>query len=58
MRRLLSVRKGSMLLFSVFALATVSGCTANAAAPNFLDFLNTVLLGITAAGGLVLINNV
>ncbi len=47
-----------MLLFSVFALATVSGCGADCTAPNLLDFLNTILLGITAAGGLVLINNV
>jgi hypothetical protein len=47
-----------MLVLSVVVIAAVTGCDANAAPISFLDLINTVLLGITAAGGVVLINNV
>lgn len=58
MKRLMSIRRLSMLVLSVVVIAAVTGCDANAAPISFLDLINTVLLGITAAGGVVLINNV
>ncbi|GJM25364.1 MAG: hypothetical protein DHS20C16_17790 [Phycisphaerae bacterium] len=58
MKRFMSIRRLSMLVLSVVAISAVSGCGANCASVSFLDFVNTVLLGITAAGGIVLINNV
>ena len=47
-----------MLVLSLVAVIAVSGCGTNNASVSFLDFINTILLGITAAGGVVLINNV
>lgn len=58
MRHLLSVRKVSVLCLSIVAIATVAGCGPNDAPISFIDLVNTVLLGITAAGGLVLMQNV
>ncbi len=39
-------------------LCLFGGCTADAASITLLDVLNTVFLGITAAGGIVLIQNI
>ena len=58
MRHLLSVRRVSVLILSIVAIATISGCGPNDAPVSFIDLINTVLLGITAAGGLVLMQNV
>ncbi len=58
MRRLMSLRRLPLLVISVMAISVLSGCGADCASVSFLDFINTVLLGVTAAGGLVLINNV
>ncbi len=58
MRRFISSRSLPMLVLSVMAISVLSGCTNTNAPVSFLDFVNTILLGITAAGGLVLINNV
>lgn len=47
----------SVALGSVGLLFVLGGCQAGATQVTFLDILNTVLLGITAAGGVVLLNN-
>ncbi len=49
--------------FSIFGMALcslllASGCDVVAANTTGLDFLNTVFLGITAAGGLAILRNV
>ena len=45
-----------MFLFGMVIL--LGGCTADTDSITYLDVLNTILLGITAAGGVVLIQNV
>ncbi|NOX60133.1 MAG: hypothetical protein GXP29_14920 [Planctomycetes bacterium] len=58
MSRLFSFRRVSMLVVFVLAMSAVSGCGPNDAPVSFLDLINTVLLGVTAAGGIVLMSNV
>lgn len=43
---------------AAFALVAASGCTGDASTITFLDVVDTILLAITAAGGIVLIKNV
>lgn len=43
----------------VTAAGLVVGCDGSAQCPaTFLDVLNTILLGITAAGGIAIIRNI
>ena len=47
----------SVALCCVGMLLVLSGCQDGVTQVTFLDILNTVLLGITAAGGVVLLNS-
>jgi len=55
------MRKTFLKLTPLFAVTVVlvAGCDGSAACPTtFLDVLNTVFLGITAAGGIAIIRNI
>ena len=56
--KLSNLKRFLSVALSLGLLLAVTGCTADASQITFLDFLNTVFLGITAAGGVVLIQNV
>ncbi len=58
MRRLMTQRRLPLIVLSVMAVSVLTGCGADCAPVSFLDLINTVLLGVTAAGGVVLLNNV
>jgi len=47
----------AMLALALMTTLAASGCTEDGSI-TFLDVLNTIFLGVTAAGGVVLIQNV
>jgi len=51
------LRRLALATSAALMLCMVTGCDGDPASITFLDLLNTVFLGITAAGGLVLIRN-
>jgi hypothetical protein len=55
------MRTSGLKKLSVAALCAgvfiLGGCNGDGAQVTFLDIVNTVLLGITAAGGIVLLRN-
>jgi hypothetical protein len=53
----LRARRLATGLLAALALTLASGCIDTTAPVTFLDVINTVLLGVTAAGGVVLIQN-
>ncbi|HRX84769.1 MAG TPA: hypothetical protein P5572_07105 [Phycisphaerae bacterium] len=57
MNRLRLRRLASGAVAAALLLMT-TGCTFDTSTITFLDVVNTVLLAITAAGGIVLIKNV
>jgi len=58
MKRILDLR-GTRLIAIVLLAAVLSGCDLQGdSSTTFLDFVQTVLLGVTAAGAVAIIKNV
>jgi len=52
------LRRLALAMLVVPLVLSAFGCNGDLSNVTFLDLLNTVLLGITAAGGIVLIRNI